>query len=191
MGFVNLDRIFHPKSVAVVGASPNPKGWGGTSFLMRMRDLGFTGTLYPIHPKADEILGLKTYPRVSSIPEPADLVIVAISAPGVPSVLEDCINAGVKNVQEFSELVELGLRRVFLGVESGDENLLQFLQKPATCSSMRELVEILKSSEAEGLVHCSVNHQEIEFVCNCCADHCVILKTALEQPKPGLSCLAR
>jgi len=53
--------------------------------------------------------------------------------------------------------------------------------------SKREAMEILKSSEAEGLVHCSVNHQEIEFLCNCCADHCVILKTALAQPKPGLA----
>jgi Pyruvate/2-oxoacid:ferredoxin oxidoreductase delta subunit len=53
--------------------------------------------------------------------------------------------------------------------------------------SKQEAMEILKSSEAEGLVHCSVNHQEIEFVCNCCADHCVILKTALTQPKPGLA----
>jgi Pyruvate/2-oxoacid:ferredoxin oxidoreductase delta subunit len=53
--------------------------------------------------------------------------------------------------------------------------------------SKKEALEILKSSEEQGLVHCSSNHQDIDFVCNCCADHCVILKTALAQPKPGLA----
>lgn len=53
--------------------------------------------------------------------------------------------------------------------------------------SKKEALEILKSSEEQGLVHCSSNHQNIDFLCNCCADHCVILKTALAQPKPGLA----
>jgi len=94
--------MFYPRSVAVVGASPNPKGWGGTTFIARLRDLEFAGKIYPVNPKATEILGFKTYPKVSSIPEPVDLVIVAISAPGVPQVLEDCIIAGVKNVHIFA-----------------------------------------------------------------------------------------
>ncbi len=50
-----------------------------------------------------------------------------------------------------------------------------------------EAMEILKRSEEAGLVHCSINRQNIDFVCNCCADHCVILKQALAQPKPGLA----
>ena len=53
--------------------------------------------------------------------------------------------------------------------------------------SKKEALEILKNSEEQGLVHCSSNHQNIDFVCNCCADHCMILKTALAQPKPGLA----
>jgi len=97
-----LDRMFKPSSVAVVGASPNPKGWGGTNFVQRLIKLEFPGNLYPINPKAQEVLGLKAYPKVSAIPEPVDLVTVAISAPGVPSVLEDCIAAGVKNVHIFA-----------------------------------------------------------------------------------------
>jgi acyl-CoA synthetase (NDP forming) len=94
--------MFFPKSVAVVGASSNPKGWGGTNFVLRLRDLEFPGKIYPVNPKATEILGLKTYPKVSAIPEPVDLIIVAIAAPGVPQVLEDCITAGVKNVHIFT-----------------------------------------------------------------------------------------
>jgi len=94
--------MFFPKSLAIVGASPKPTGWGGTTFLMRFRNLGFPGNLYPVNPKASEILGLKAYPKVSAIPEVVDLVIVAISAPGVPQVLEDCVAAGVKNVHIFA-----------------------------------------------------------------------------------------
>jgi 2-oxoacid:acceptor oxidoreductase delta subunit (pyruvate/2-ketoisovalerate family) len=50
-----------------------------------------------------------------------------------------------------------------------------------------EALEILKQSEEAGLVHCSNNRQEIDFLCNCCSCHCVILKQALSHPKPGLA----
>jgi Pyruvate/2-oxoacid:ferredoxin oxidoreductase delta subunit len=52
--------------------------------------------------------------------------------------------------------------------------------------SKEEATEILKQSEDSGLVHCSLNRQEIDFLCNCCRCHCVILDTALLQPKPGI-----
>jgi Pyruvate/2-oxoacid:ferredoxin oxidoreductase delta subunit len=51
--------------------------------------------------------------------------------------------------------------------------------------SKQEALGILKKSEEAGLVHCSVNRQQLDFVCNCCADHCEILEVALAQPKPG------
>ncbi len=97
-----LDTMFYPKSVAVVGASANPRGWGGTGFLRRLLENDFPGNIYPVNPRATEIQGLKAYPDVQSIPEHVDLVIVAIPAPAVPAVLEDCITAGVKNVHIFT-----------------------------------------------------------------------------------------
>ena len=53
--------------------------------------------------------------------------------------------------------------------------------------SKEEALEILKKAEEAGLVHATLNRQEIEFICNCCSCHCMILKTALSQPRPGLS----
>ena len=97
-----LDSMFYPKAVAVVGASPNPGGWGGTSFLTRLIQLKFPGNLYPVNPKATEIQGLKAYPNVSSIPEQVDFVIVAVPAAVVPGVLENCVTAGARNVHVFS-----------------------------------------------------------------------------------------
>ena len=97
-----LHNMFFPKSIALVGASPNPQGWGGTSFLLRLKNIGFPGKIYPVNPKATEILGWKVYPNLQSIPETVDFVMIAISAPGVPAVLEDCIAVGIKNVHIFS-----------------------------------------------------------------------------------------
>ena len=53
--------------------------------------------------------------------------------------------------------------------------------------SKEEALEILKQSEEAGLVHATLNRQEIDFLCNCCSCHCMILKTALYHPKPGLA----
>lgn len=53
--------------------------------------------------------------------------------------------------------------------------------------SKEEAIEILKKCEEAGLVHSTINRQEIDWLCNCCNDHCVILQKALAQPKPGLA----
>lgn len=105
-----LDSMFNPGSVAVVGASASPGAWGGASFLGRLQKLQFAGSLYPVNPKATEVNGLRAYPDIKSIPEPPELVIIAIPGPAVPQVLEDCITAGVKNVHIFSSgFAETGL----------------------------------------------------------------------------------
>ena len=63
--FAALDYMFHPRSVAVAGASTQE---GPGSFVAAMKEMGFTGDLYPVNPKAEEIQGLKCYPRLSDIP---------------------------------------------------------------------------------------------------------------------------
>jgi len=94
--------MFFPESVAVVGASANPRGWGGTSFVGQLKERGFPGKLYPINRKGEDVLGLRGYSNLQSVPQPPDLVMIAIPASGVPEALEDCIAAGVRNVHIFS-----------------------------------------------------------------------------------------
>lgn len=53
--------------------------------------------------------------------------------------------------------------------------------------SKEEARAVLRKAEESGLVHASMNTQEIDFICNCCACHCMILKTALAQPSPGMA----
>ncbi len=88
-----LDRILHPRSVAVVGASGSP-GKFGWIFLKSLAHIGFSGKLYPINKKSDTILGYKTYPTLSALPEVPDMVVVTIPARNVPEALEEALAAG-------------------------------------------------------------------------------------------------
>lgn len=97
-----LDSMFSPASVAIVGVSANPDGWGGNGFLINLLKRGFPGKIYPVNPKATEIQGLKVYPNVTAIPETPDFVIIAVSAPAVPQVLRDCVAARIKNAHIFT-----------------------------------------------------------------------------------------
>jgi acyl-CoA synthetase (NDP forming) len=93
-----LGGFFKPESIAVVGVSREAASLGGTSFMQRYLDAEYPGRLYPINPKAAEILGLKAYPSISSLPEVPDLVMIAVRADLVPASLEECARAGVRYV---------------------------------------------------------------------------------------------
>lgn len=89
-----MDRLFKPRSIAVVGASPNPRSIGNL-LLKRIIDYGFQGKVYPVNPKYSSILGLRCYPSVSSIGEHIDLAIIVTPAEAAVKVAEDCARAGV------------------------------------------------------------------------------------------------
>ena len=91
----SIKALFRPKSIAVVGASRQP-GKIGYEILANIIKYGFKGKVYPINPKADNILGLKAYPSISAIGEPVDLVVVSIPAKYTIDVIEDAGKAGAK-----------------------------------------------------------------------------------------------
>ncbi|MDY6966612.1 MAG: CoA-binding protein, partial [Halobacteriota archaeon] len=95
-----FEEIFNPKSVAVVGASSSMKF--GSFFLNSLKGFGFEGALYPVNPKEDEIMGLKSYPTVKDIPGEVDFVGISVPAKYVPDVMRDCAEKGVKAVEIFS-----------------------------------------------------------------------------------------
>ncbi|MEM3555827.1 MAG: CoA-binding protein [Candidatus Micrarchaeia archaeon] len=92
---MNIDVLFDPKSVAVVGASREPSKIGHV-LLRNFIEGGFRGEVYPINPKADEILGLKCYMGVSNVKGEVDLAVIAIPAKLVPNALRECGEKGVK-----------------------------------------------------------------------------------------------
>lgn len=90
-----LHRFLAPNSIAIIGASNDPTKRGYKA-LVGLIEGGYEGHIYPINPKAPEILGLKTYPSILELPEPADLALICTPAATVPGLLADCGKNGVK-----------------------------------------------------------------------------------------------
>lgn len=90
----NLDFIFKPKSVAIVGAS-SKEGSIGNDVVKNLAQ-GFAGQIYPINPRSEEVNGIKCYPTLTAIAAPVDLIVVIVPAAVVPSVLEEAGSLGVK-----------------------------------------------------------------------------------------------
>jgi acetyltransferase len=94
---LNLDKIFNPKSVAIIGAS-DQEGSVGYAIVKNFTQLGYAGKVYFVNMRKPEIFGVKTYPTVGQIPEPVDLAMIATPAKTVPDVVEQCGKVGVKGV---------------------------------------------------------------------------------------------
>src|SRR5580698_2355007 len=107
-----LDVFFHPKNVAVIGATEAPHSVG-RSILTNLKDAPFAGPIYPVNPKHDTLLGLRCYPNIASVPAPVDLAVIATPAHTVPGVVRDCVAAGVKGAiiisAGFKEIGEAGV----------------------------------------------------------------------------------
>jgi len=93
----NLKFLFEPRSVAIIGASRTP-GKLGYNILRNLVDLEFKGELYPVNPKATEILGIKAYSQVDSIPGSLDVAVISTPASTVPEIMKSCAKKGVKGV---------------------------------------------------------------------------------------------
>ena len=123
-----ISNLFLARTVAVVGASPIPEKVGSI-ILGNLIDGGFTGNIYPIHPKAAEIRRLRVYPKISDVPIQPDLVIVAIPAPHVSEVLREAARFGIK----AAIIISGGFR------EAGREDLEDELKEIAQQTGLRFL----------------------------------------------------
>ena len=90
----NLDLVFKPKTVAIVGASTKEGSVGNA--IVKNLSQGFAGSVYPVNPKAEELYGLKCYPSLTSINTPVDLMVIVVPAAIVPTVLEEGGALGIK-----------------------------------------------------------------------------------------------
>jgi acetyltransferase len=108
----DLAPFFSPEGVAIIGASTNPRKLSH-GILKNLTLYGFQGAIYPVNPGADEILGLRSYPEISQVPDPVDLAVVVLPAPMTPDILRDCGERGIKAViiisGGFREIGENGL----------------------------------------------------------------------------------
>jgi acetyltransferase len=89
----SLERMFLPRSVAVIGATDRP-GTVAYSLLGNLIHGKFPGSIFPVNPKHAEIMALQCYPSVSSVPGPIDLAVIVTPAATVPAIVDECVKAG-------------------------------------------------------------------------------------------------
>ncbi len=92
-----LDRIFNPQTVAVIGASNN-EGSVGYALIRNMIGSGFKGTVYPINFKHKSIYGVRSYAKLSDTRDAIDLAVIATPARTVPDLIQECGEYGVGGV---------------------------------------------------------------------------------------------
>ncbi|MEE9490842.1 MAG: CoA-binding protein, partial [Dehalococcoidia bacterium] len=90
-----LDYLFNPRSVAVIGAS-NQLGKWGYFILARLLESKSGKEIYAINKRETEVLGLKAYRSVADVPGPVDLVVIMVPFQGIIEVMHDCVRKGVK-----------------------------------------------------------------------------------------------
>lgn len=107
----SLHSLFHPTSVAVVGASREPSSVG-YRILDALLEARFQGPVYPINPKASHVGSIRAYPSISAIGAEVDLAVIAVPARIVSAVVDECIEAGVRSLvvitAGFAEVGEEG-----------------------------------------------------------------------------------
>jgi acetyltransferase len=121
---LNLDKIFNPKSVAVVGAS-DEEGTVGYALMKNFIDLKFEGKIFPVNIRKPEILGFRTYQSVEQIPEPVDLAIIATPARTVPDVVEQCGKAGIMGLI----IISAGFKEIGPEGKALEEKILETKKK--------------------------------------------------------------
>jgi len=109
----NFDLLFNPKSIAMIGATNNIGKWGAIVFLNILMG-GYQGKLYPVNPKGEMVFNHPAYPKLTDIPEPVDLAIIAIPARVTKEAVQECIRNGIRMAivitSDFSETGEEGAR---------------------------------------------------------------------------------
>jgi len=109
-----LHIFFHPRGVAVIGASSNPTKLS-YGVLHNLASHGYPGPIYPVNPKGGEMMGLKVYPAVAEVPGPVELAVIVLSADRAVRALEECgqrsIRAAVIIASGFGELGAGGRER--------------------------------------------------------------------------------
>ncbi len=122
-----LDKLLHPESVAIIGASPDKKKVGYAA-LRNMVLSGFKGRLYAINPKAEqygEIEGVKVYASINEIDDYIDLAVVCIPARFIPSLMEELGKKGVK----YAAIITAGFKETGEEGAKLEKKLVEIAQK--------------------------------------------------------------
>jgi len=95
-----IRKFVEPKSVAIIGTSRVPMVWANSPIdvLANLISYGYRGKIYPIHPQASEIQGLKAYATVAEVPENIDLAVINLPRDLIPGIVKECVNKSIKAI---------------------------------------------------------------------------------------------
>jgi acetyltransferase len=127
----NLNKIFNPHRVAVIGASDNPSSVGYT-VLKNLVGSGFRGVVYPVNPNREAVQGIQAYPDVQHLPHPPDLAVICTPAPTVPGLVRQLGEVGTRGLV----IISAGFREIG---EEGRKLEQQILEEQAKFPGMRIL----------------------------------------------------
>ena len=115
----SLDRLFRPRSIAVLGASSSPTKVGGRPVAALIQNR-YEGAVYPVNPRSETIQGLPAFASVKDIPGAVDLAICTVPPGAVMSVLGECAEKGVGSLvvftSGFAEVGESGAQEAMAGL---------------------------------------------------------------------------
>jgi acetyltransferase len=135
----NLDNIFKPRRITLLGISSNPQSVSGR-ILSNLVTGGFNGVVYPVNPALEAVMGIQCYPDIKSLPNKPDLAVVCCETEGVPAYIRQCGEAGILGIiivtAGFKETGERGrkleqeiqqIRTEFPGMRIMGPNCLGFI----------------------------------------------------------------
>jgi acetyltransferase len=123
VSILNLDKVFDPHRVAILGASDTPASVGYT-VLRNLIGSGFRGVVYPVNPKHESVQGIEAHPDVKSLPHAPDLAVICTPSTSVPRLIRECGEVGTLGIviisAGFREIGEEGwkLERQVLGEQA-------------------------------------------------------------------------
>ncbi|GAB4368739.1 MAG: acetate--CoA ligase [Calditrichia bacterium] len=121
---MSLETFFEPQSIAIIGASSR-EGSLGWMFFNALLKYNYQGKLYPVNPRAEEILGVSCFPSVAQLPEPIDLAVILVRKDLAIEAVEACGQKGIKNIV----MITAGFREVGgAGIER-EEQLMKVVKK--------------------------------------------------------------
>ena len=124
MGIENLDKMFKPKSIAIIGAT-DKIGKTGYRIFRNLIGSGYNGVVYPVNPKKESIQGVAAYKSINDVPKVVDLAIIVTPANVVCDVVEECGKKGIKGIL----IISAGFKEIGKEGKKLEQKLLELKEK--------------------------------------------------------------
>ena len=147
---MDLARLLHPRTIAVVGATDRADSYGSAT-LLNLRRLGFGGEVWGVNPGREEAHGIPCVPSLSDLPEPPDAVVVAVPAPKVPDLIDEAGRLGCGGAVVYGAGFREGARRATASGSAAEPSAGAVLEAELRAAALRHSLPVC-GPNCDGLV---------------------------------------